>query len=367
MPGMTDKDYYAILGVDKSATTDEIRKAFQAKARTLHPDVNKEPDAEERFKQVSEAYAVLSDDAKRSRYDAMRAGNPYAGYNTPAGGSQGGYGSDPFGSWGWPFSDMGAWTTSSRSTVRSRSYNPREGSNVKLDLELDPATAASGTRHGFSYQRYVSCDACNGSGSHEATHATTCPTCGGTGRMSLDLSSMFGFGVFEMDCPECEGTGKVVANPCEKCGGAGRVVSASEIVVDIPAGSHDGDEVTVAGMGNAGTNGQSAGSFVCRVGVASERLSTRAANGFRSIGFALPIILVAVFTGWVSFISMVMGFLLIYGCIQAFSDGLSHPARWWKHGFQALSQGFSSGLMPAMLLLMMSSCAAGFASRVYGR
>ena len=175
---------------------------------------------------------VLSDEQKRSRYDAMRSGSPF-GAPAYGGGTQG-YGApadpfagaDPFG-WGFPFGGAGYRRASTR---RSRAYNPRAGADVTIDVELDQETARKGTRRGVTYQRYVACDVCHGSGSVESDHAETCPTCGGSGHISLDLTGLFGFGVMEMECPECEGAGKVVADPCEACGGSGRVLSASEVV-----------------------------------------------------------------------------------------------------------------------------------------
>ena len=138
MASMNDKDYYAILGVEKDASTDDIRKAFQQKARKLHPDINKEPDAEERFKEVSEAYAVLSDPDKRKRYDALRSGNPFAGYGSSPS-QQGGY-SDPFGFGGGPF----GWGPFGNATSRrrSRAYRPRAGADVVYELTVDAKTAA---------------------------------------------------------------------------------------------------------------------------------------------------------------------------------------------------------------------------------
>ena len=223
MASMNDKDYYAILGVEKDASTEEIRKAFQQKARKLHPDVNKAPDAEERFKEVSEAYAVLSDPDKRKRYDAMRSGNPFAGGYGGAASSQGGY-ADPFAGspFGWgPFGGAA-------SRRRSRAYNPRSGDDVIFDLTVDAATAAKGTRRGVTYQRYVSCSSCHGSGSVKSEHSETCPTCGGRGSITVDTGL---FGVMVMTCPECEGTGRVVADPCSACGGTGRTLSASEVIM----------------------------------------------------------------------------------------------------------------------------------------
>jgi DnaJ-class molecular chaperone len=197
MAAMNEKDYYAILGVEKTATTQEIRKAFQQKARQLHPDVNKAPDAEERFKEVSEAYAVLSDDEKRRRYDAMRSGVPFAGTSTSYGGTQGSYGgyggygsADPFG-WGFPFGAYGSYRRQTSSARRPRSYNPTAGADIVYQLQLDEKEASAGVRRGVTYQRYVSCDACHGTGSVHSEHPETCPTCKGRGRISVDLATFF--------------------------------------------------------------------------------------------------------------------------------------------------------------------------------
>lgn len=354
MASMNEKDYYAVLGVSKDADTSEIRRAFQRKARTLHPDVNKEPDAEERFKEVSEAYAVLSDEGKRKRYDAMRRGSPFAGYSSAPGGAQSPFG----GAAGWPGSPFG-WDfpfggQSRRSS--SRSYNPRAGADVTFQLDLDEQLAAKGCRRGVTYQRYVPCDVCDGKGSVEHEHAETCPTCGGTGHMSVDLSGIFGFGVMEMQCPECEGTGKVVADPCHNCGGSGRVLSASEVVVEVPAGSHDGDEIRVTGMGNAGTNGREAGDFVCRVGVPTERLSRRQSFGFQLLGFALPLAVVALLTHTIASMAFAIVVPAVMGCLYAFREGVAHPKTWWRHGAESMARGASTGLMLALLTLLMQSC-----------
>ena len=350
MASMNDKDYYAILGVSKDATTEEIRKAFQQKARKLHPDVNKEPDAEERFKEVSEAYAVLSDDEKRHRYDAMRSGSPFAG----------GYGASPQGA-GNPFAGGPyAWGPFGASSRRqSRAYRPRQGADVIVDVMVDAAHAKEGVRRGVTYQRYASCDHCHGTGSVEAEHSETCPTCGGRGRISVDLGSIFGIGVMEMECPECEGTGRVVADPCDVCGGTGRTLTASEVVVDIPAGSHDGDEVRVAGMGNAGTNGESAGDFVARVCVPEERLDPAQANGFYLVGFALPFIACGAITGTLASMSLFVTLLLVIGLVKAFHGGVGKSRRWWRNAGMALGNGASSGLTMALLLSLMFSCTAG--------
>ena len=367
MASMNEKDYYAILEVDSSATTEEIRKAFQAKARKLHPDVNKEPDAEERFKEVSEAYAVLSDEDKRRRYDAMRSGNPfaggYAGTSTPYGGY--GYGSgrtagdDPF-SWGFPFGDF----TRTRTRTRSRSFNPRAGADVVYDVDLTADQASNGASRSVTYQHYVSCSHCHGTGSVHAEHSETCPTCSGRGRITVDLTSVLGFGIMEMECPECEGSGRVVAEPCEHCGGSGRVLSADHVTVTVPAGSHDGDTVVIKGMGNAGTNGSTTGDFVCRVGVREERLSASQASGFRLIGFAAPFLITSFLFGGTG-PSIFVLILLAMGLYQAFGQGIKHASRWWRNAGILFGNGFSSGFLLALFMFVMFSCAGGLGTLGY--
>ena len=212
MAGMNDKDYYAILGVDKDASAKDIQKAFQQKARKLHPDVNKEPDAEERFKEVSEAYAVLSDEQKRARYDAMRSGSPFASAGSPsAGGYPGGYpggyqgGYTGFGGFGFPFGGMGGFGTQRRRGASA--YNPSTGADVIVEVKLSRDQAKDGAKVAVKYPRYEPCDNCHGSGSVASEHHRACPTCGGTGAIAVDLG-MFGMGQARMVCPECGGSGR---------------------------------------------------------------------------------------------------------------------------------------------------------------
>lgn len=353
MASMNDKDYYAILGVEKDASTEDIRKAFQQKARKLHPDVNKAPDAEERFKEVSEAYAVLSDPDKRKRYDAMRSGNPFAGAGYGGAPSQQGGYSDPFGfggPFGWgPFGG----TTSRR---RSRAYRPRAGADVVYELTVDAEKAAKGARRGVTYQRYAPCDVCHGSGSVESAHPETCPTCGGRGNITVDTGI---FGVMAMTCPECEGTGRVVADPCSACGGSGRTLTASEVVVEVPEGAHDGDEVRVPGMGNAGTNGSEAGDFVCRVCVPEERLTRRQASGCNLIGFALPFVAFGLVTGTLASLAVFVVLVVGFGVYLVARDGLRASRRWWRNAGMAALNGLSNGLLMALFMAMMFSCTMG--------
>ena len=368
MASMNDKDYYAILGVAHDASTTEIRKAFQQKARKLHPDVNKAPDAEERFKEVSEAYAVLSDEGKRKRYDAMRSGNPFAAAGNPYSGGSASAQGDPFAGmggfgWGFPFTDMGAAARRSR----SRAYNPQAGGDVVYQLDIEAEQGKEGCRRGVTYQRYVSCDVCHGAGSVHSEHAGTCPTCGGSGHISVDIGSLFGLGVMSMVCPECEGTGKVVADPCDACGGSGRVLSASEVVVDIPAGSHDGDVVRVKGMGNAGTNGSATGDFVCRVGIPSERLGARQASGFQMLGFAVPFAVLGLIAGVLPQISLLVFVPAAVGIYLVFSGGglLGRAGAWWANAGRAVVNGAMNGATVAVFVVLMVSCMSGLGGAGY--
>lgn len=353
MASMNEKDYYAILGVEKDASTEEIRKAFQTKARKLHPDVNKAPDAEEKFKEVSEAYAVLSDPDKRRRYDALRSGSPFASYggsSAPAGGY-----SDPFGFGGNPF----GWGPFGSGAARrqSRAYRPRAGSDVVLELNVNASDAAKGVRRGVTYQRYASCEACHGLGSVVSEKPETCPTCGGRGHITVDTGI---FGVVAMTCPECEGSGKVVADPCSSCGGTGRTLSASEVVVEVPAGSHDGDEVRVAGKGNAGTNGSTAGDFVCQICVPEERLSRSQAAGCNIIGFSLPLLVLELLGAHpVNVVTAFLVGLLFVGGYLLVRDGLRGSLRWWRNAGVAALNGLTNGVFMALFFLLLSSCSMG--------
>ena len=364
MASMNDKDYYAILGVAADASVEDIRKAFQTKARKLHPDVNKEPGAEERFKEVSEAYAVLSDPDKRRRYDAMRSGSPFAGGPAAAGGAP----SSPYGQgspfdWGFPFGGMGQ----AGGARRARGYNPQTGGDVVYPLDIDAGAARDGCDRGVTYQRYVSCESCSGAGSIHSDHARTCPTCGGTGHISVDIGFLFSMGVMNMVCPECEGSGRVVEDPCERCGGTGRVLSASEVVVHVPAGSHDGDTVRIKGMGNAGTNGAASGDFVCRVGVPSERLEPSQAQGMQMIGFALPFLVLGLIMDVVAQLAVIIVVPMLIGIYLVLRGGsiLKHGGRWWKNAGGALASGAMNGASIAVFVVLLVSCMSGLGTAGY--
>lgn len=362
MAAMNEKDYYAILGVSESATAEEIRKAFQTKARKLHPDVNKEPDAEERFKEVSEAYAVLSDAEKRRRYDAMRSGSFFgSGYGPsgyPGGTSYGNYGDWPFDG-GFPFGniDFSSWTSSSRG--QSRAYKPQTGADISYDITLSDSDAKNGVKKGITYQRYVSCEACGGKGSQHKAEAATCPTCKGTGHIDVDLSSLFGVGRIQLDCPECEGTGHVVQDPCEVCGGAGRVLSASELTIDIPANSHDGDQIRMKGKGNAGTNGSATGDFIVTIKVPSEQLSLQQKAGARLIGIAAMLLFFVVLNLRAPLFAIILIPLIFFGVRNIIAGGIKMNIGWWRSFANAFLSGIINGAFFSIIIMTLYACTAG--------
>ena len=365
MATMNEKDYYEILGVSKDATSRDIQKAFQQKARKLHPDVNKEPDAEEKFKEVSEAYAVLSDEQKRARYDAMRSGNPFAGAPTasPYGGGyagSAGYG-NPFDG-GFPFG--GAWGQPRRGQA---AYNPESGANVVVDIKLDAKEAKGGAHKTVRYTRFDTCGHCGGSGSVSSEHAHTCPSCGGRGHIDVDLSFLFGAGTFQTVCPECGGSGKVVADPCPDCGGSGRTRVTSEQTIEFPAGTHDGDEVRIPNMGHAGTNGASGGDLVGRAHVEAERLEGKARTGFYLMGIIAPFLVLSAISGVFSAFAMMCFIPFAMGLFMVLSDGGLHRSLlWWKRGAMQFANGFANGFMFALVSVWFASCSQRAVLSPYG-
>lgn len=355
MAGMNDKDYYAILGVEKDASAKDIQKAFQQKARKLHPDINKAPDAEERFKEVSEAYAVLSDEQKRARYDAMRSGNPFAAGAPGSGAPAGGYADfGGFGGFGFPFSGMGGFGSQRRRSASA--YNPSSGADVVVEVKLTREQAKDGAKVAAKFPRYEACENCHGSGSVASEQHRSCPTCGGTGYMGVDLS-MFGMGQARMVCPECGGSGKVVADPCPMCGGEGRTRVQAEAVVEFPPATHDGDLIRMKGRGNAGTNGGESGDLVGRAHVASERLEGRARTGFYLIGLVLPFLVLSSFSGVFSMFLLLTIVPLVMGIFMVATDDVLHRSGlWWKRGAQVLLGGASNGLLFALISVWFSSC-----------
>ena len=269
------KSYYDILGVDKSASQTDIKSAYFKLAKKYHPDVNKEPDAAVKFKEINEAYSCLGDEQKRKNYDQFGSadGNPFQN----AGGSAGGFNFGDFGDFGgFDFGDLfsgfgfGGGRTSQR-------QNSRVGSNIVLRLNLTFEEAVLGTTKTFSFNRTEKCEHCSGTGA-EGGKLKTCPTCNGTGQVKYAQNSIFGRIVNVGTCSTCNGRGQVAVQKCTVCGGAGTMQKSRTITVSIPAGIDNGQEMSIAGEGNFTSGGVSAGSLILQIVVSPHKMLTR--NGF---------------------------------------------------------------------------------------
>lgn len=247
-------DYYEILGVSKDADKSEIKSAFRKKARQLHPDVNKAPDAEEKFKELGKAYEILSDDEKRATYDRYgEDGLNNAGFNTQ-GPFASGFGDlgDIFESF---FGDFGFGGGS-----RQRDPNaPVAGDDLRLDVELTFEEAVYGVTKEVKIGHLEACDECKGTGAKAGTSPVTCSVCGGTGKVHHTTSTVLGQFTQVSPCPKCHGTGKIIESPCEKCHGKGQIEVEKKIELKIPAGVDTGSKMRLSGEGDAGLRGGPAG------------------------------------------------------------------------------------------------------------
>ncbi|TYK48160.1 molecular chaperone DnaJ [Actinomadura decatromicini] len=237
-------DYYATLGVRRDASADEVKKAYRRLARELHPDVNPDPETQDKFKEITQAYEVLSDPKKREMYDL--GADPFA--------SGAGAGAGGFGGAGFPFSDImdAFFGTATSRGPRSRA---RRGRNATLRVELDLAETAFGTTRELSIDTAVACTTCEGSGCAPGTHPDTCETCHGRGEVQQVQRSFLGQVMTARPCPACGGFGSVIRNPCTECSGDGRVRTRRTVKVKIPAGVENGIHIQLAGEGEVGPGG----------------------------------------------------------------------------------------------------------------
>lgn len=246
------RDYYEVLGVPKTATDDEIKKAYRKVAKQYHPDLNPgNAEAEAKFKEAGEAYAVLSDQQKRQQYDQFG----HAAFDQTAGGGAGGFGDfSGFGGAGGfgDFSDI--FESFFGGGSARRKTGPQKGQDVHISCDLTFEEAAFGVKKEIPVTKDVSCDACNGTGSKSRT-TTTCPNCKGTGRVYVRQNSILGTIQRESVCDKCNGTGTIINDPCPKCSARGRYRKNVKIQVDIPAGIDDGQTISVRGQGEPGTKG----------------------------------------------------------------------------------------------------------------
>ena len=268
------RDYYEVLGVQKSATAEEIKKAYRKAAMKYHPDRNPgDKEAEAKFKEAGEAYEVLSDDSKRQRYDQFGFAGVDPGYG---GGGNGPYGAgfSGFGDFG-DFGDIfGEFFGGGRSSRQSTQNAPRRGENIMSHLELTFEEAAFGCEKEVATQRIENCAVCNGSGSSDGV-IETCTQCGGRGQ----VRSVQNFMGMQMQstttCPMCSGRGKIVKNPCSTCKGKGKVRKTNRVKVKIPAGVDAGQSVRVRGEGNVGTNGGVSGDLLVEIYIKRHAIFSR--------------------------------------------------------------------------------------------
>ncbi len=259
------KNFYEVLGVSKSASADEIKSAYRKLAKQYHPDLNKDnPDAATKFKEINEAYEVLSDETKRANYDQFGSaeGNPYA--NAGAGFGGGGFGfEDIFSN---IFSGFGGGAT------RARNSDPI-GSDIVLKMHLTFDEAVNGVSKNITFSRVETCNECRGTGAKNGTEFTVCTSCNGLGRIRYQQVTIIGTVVNESTCKTCGGTGKLIKERCSACGGKGNSKQTVTLSVDIPAGIDDGQTLTMRGKGNMAKGGN--GDLIINVKVDSHPMLTR--------------------------------------------------------------------------------------------
>ncbi|MCG8371759.1 MAG: molecular chaperone DnaJ [Proteobacteria bacterium] len=261
---MAKRDYYDVLGVSKSASADEIKKAYRRLAMKFHPDRNKDDAgaAEAMFKEAKEAYEVLKDDDKRAAYD--RFGHDGVKMGGPGG--SGGFGAEGFGDiFGDVFGDIFG--------GGRRSSGPQvfRGADLGYELRLDLETAVAGDNVTIDVPTQVACDSCSGSGARKGTQPVACSTCGGAGQVRMQQ----GFFSIQQTCPACKGAGTTIAEPCPDCHGRGRIRKTRTLSVKVPAGVDDGDRIRLSGEGEAGRNGGPSGDLYVEIRVTPHKIFER--------------------------------------------------------------------------------------------
>ncbi len=250
------RDYYEILGVSRNASSEEVKKAFRRLAMKFHPDRNKEAGAEARFKEIGEAYEVLSDGEKRAAYDrfghaglqGFEAGRPFEGFD--------------FGGFGDIFDAFFGGTTSAR-----RARQAQRGADRRADIEIDFQDAAFGCEREIEVERIERCGRCGGAGSEPGSQPARCRTCEGTGQVQRVSRNFFGQFVNIATCSQCRGEGRIITEPCRECRGAGRERQRRALLVKIPAGVNDGSRMRLSGEGDAGANGGGPGHLYLNINV----------------------------------------------------------------------------------------------------
>lgn len=275
------RDYYEVLGINKNASDDEIKKAYRKKAKEYHPDINPDnKDAAEKFKEVNEAYEILSDSQKKAAYDNFG----HAGVDPSYGGGRGysGATSDGFGGFSG-FNDIGDifenifnGFSGGFSSTRSRNANsPTKGDNILINISVSFIEAALGCKKNISFKRKERCVSCSGTGAKKGTSPMTCPTCHGTGQIRIEQRTPFGSIATSKICHTCGGKGKVVKDPCQECHGMGKIVKNVKMDIDVPAGIDDGQTFVLRDQGDSGNNGGPNGDLGIKVKVMKHEIFKR--------------------------------------------------------------------------------------------
>ena len=274
---MAEKNYYDILGVNKNASDDEIKKAYRNLAKKYHPDLNPgNAEAAEKLKEVNQAYSVLSDKTKKQNYDTYGSENGPQGFGGFGGGSGfGGFSSDGFGDFGDIFSNIfgGAFGGGSRSSRRSSMAT--QGADIQVKIKLSFVEAAFGCKKTVNLTRSETCSHCKGNGAKDGTELTTCSRCNGTGVVRQTQNSIFGQMISESVCPDCHGSGKKIKEKCPYCSGAGITRENRSIDLNIPGGIDNNQVLTLRGQGEAGRNGGPAGDIQILIQVENHKTLKR--------------------------------------------------------------------------------------------
>ena len=261
---MASKDYYKTLGVDKNASQDDIKKAYRDLAKKNHPDVSTETNAEEKFKEVQEAYSILSDNEKRKSYDQFGSeGQQFQGF----GGAFSGFGD---------FSDIfSSFFGGSQTSRRRSSTGLQRGYDKEISMTIDFMEAALGTKKKVNIKLDTNCATCKGSGAARPEDATTCKNCHGSGYVNIQQQTLFDNVMSERSCPTCGGSGKIIKNPCSSCNGAGRVEKNKVVEINIPAGVDNGMALRVPGYGDEGFRGGQNGDLFIKFRVKPHKVFKR--------------------------------------------------------------------------------------------
>lgn len=335
---MAKRDYYEVLGVSKDATENEIKSAFRKKAKEFHPDINKSPDAPEKFKEVQEAYACLSDKDNRAKYDQFG----HAAFENPYGNAGGGsyQGGNPFGNFDFGdifddlfsggFGGFGGFGSSSRNTTRAR-----KGADKLYGMKIDFMDAVYGTKRDIELEYYEVCDDCDG---HGGQGEVTCSECNGKGTIIRQTNTILGTVQTRNTCPECKGKGKTYKSRCNTCKGNGRIKVTKTLTIDIPAGIDEGEQLRVSGKGEPGVNGGPNGDLYIEIRITPHEFYKREGN---DIYVDMPVTITDLCLGCKKTVKTMDGYVDIKikegsqpgDILRVKGKGINNPDSWKKGDF----------------------------------